>query len=516
MGKPNSHILIKKRKATVSSFVVLLTVVGALISLRLGFGLINPHILQVPWTKRPQTSNGIDVDRPSHFSLKHIYHHNTEPGVESNVHARLDLSNSLLWSLSQDPQLEMLSTEYTLKSNRQNITRFAQRDPNVVESYLKFSRVTSGSSTLSLNPVMVREEIVVPDISDNNTVITLAHMAANAYVDVPHTGDWTNVSEPWHEYDGIGWMGDGVRGYVFADDTNSTVVVAIKGTSAAIFDGGGDTGPNDKTNDNLLFSCCCARISYMWNTVCDCYTGESYTCSQTCLEEQLVEEDRYYRAILDIYRNVTSMYPGANIWTTGHSLGGALAALLGRTYGLPVVSFQSPPELLPAQRLHLPLPPGIPVWEEHIWHFGHTADPVYMGACNGAGSSCWIAGYAFETRCHSGLRCVYDVVADKGWHMSMANHRIHVVIDDILTQYNSTPSCVATGPCEDCFDWNFVVPEMPLPDPISSSSITTSLPTSIMTSHSPPSDTDTPKKCVKRTWYGRCYEWDNDDDDYKG
>jgi putative lipase involved disintegration of autophagic bodies len=34
------------------------------------------------------------------------------------------------------------------------------------------------------------------------------------------------------------------------------------------------------------------------------------------------------------------MYPSANIWLTGHSLGGALAALLGATFGVPTVTFE--------------------------------------------------------------------------------------------------------------------------------------------------------------------------------
>ena len=50
--------------------------------------------------------------------------------------------------------------------------------------------------------------------------------------------------------------------------------------------------------------------------------------------------------------------PHSNIWVIGHSLGGALASLVGITFGLPVVTFESPGERLAATRLHLPSPVG--------------------------------------------------------------------------------------------------------------------------------------------------------------
>lgn len=58
----------------------------------------------------------------------------------------------------------------------------------------------------------------------------------------------------------------------------------------------------------------------------------------------------------NLYYNVTYLYPNANIWLTGHSLGGGLAALMGATFGASVVAFEAPAERLAAQRLHLPSP----------------------------------------------------------------------------------------------------------------------------------------------------------------
>jgi hypothetical protein len=54
---------------------------------------------------------------------------------------------------------------------------------------------------------------------------------------------------------------------------------------------------------------------------------------------------------------------------------------MGLTFGVPTVTFESPPERLASQRLHLPSPPGIDPEDQNIWHFGHTADPAFMGIC---------------------------------------------------------------------------------------------------------------------------------------
>lgn len=55
----------------------------------------------------------------------------------------------------------------------------------------------------------------------------------------------------------------------------------------------GPTGTNDKLNDNLMFSCCCAKIDWTWTTVCGCHRG-GWKCDQTCLEQALTDESLYY------------------------------------------------------------------------------------------------------------------------------------------------------------------------------------------------------------------------------
>lgn len=109
--------------------------------------------------------------------------------------------------------------------------------------------------------------------------------------------------------------------------------------------------------DNLLFSCCCAKVSWTWSPVCPCPLSSS-RCSQPCLERSLLRQSVYYPLISDLYNNVSYAFPNAQIWVTGHSLGGALGSLIGYTFGVPSVTFEAPAERMAAKRLHLPLPPG--------------------------------------------------------------------------------------------------------------------------------------------------------------
>ncbi|KAK9375385.1 Alpha/Beta hydrolase protein [Lipomyces chichibuensis] len=397
--------------------------------------------LQIPFLGNRLYSLEENTRTATAFKLRHVFHHGT--GANATLHRRLDVPKSHAF--------EAGISEFYLSSVSKNVTRLSQRDPDFMESYLAYTRRPNSIKITDFD--WIHERVRTPNISDPETLGTLARMTADAYVAVPASKDWVDVGEPYNETLGFGWDDKGVRGHVFADDENKTVVVAIKGTSSTLFDSDGDTVSNDKINDNLLFSCCCARISYIWTTVCDCYQ-KSYTCSQTCLEDALYAEDKYYRGLLDIYRNTTSLYPTATIWLTGHSLGGSMAALLGRTYGVPTVAFEAPPERLAAQRLHLPFPP-VPANESTIWHIGNTADPIFMGVCNGPSSACWVGGYAMETQCHSGLECIYDTVKDKKWHVSVSSHRIRAVID-MIEAYNNTPPCVERSDCQDCFDWEFV------------------------------------------------------------
>lgn len=55
-----------------------------------------------------------------------------------------------------------------------------------------------------------------------------------------------------------------------------------------------------------------------------------------------------------------------------------------------------------------------------------------MGTCNGILSSCYVAGYALESRCHLGKTIVYDTVSNLSWGVDLRTHPIANMIDTIL------------------------------------------------------------------------------------
>jgi lipase ATG15 len=164
--------------------------------------------------------------------------------------------------------------------------------------------------------------------------------------------------------------------------------------------------------------------------------------------------------VQNLYNNLTYMYPDSTIWITGHSLGGALASLLGVTFGAPVVSFEAPGDKRATRRLHLPSPPST----QHITHIYHTADPIAMGTCNGVLSSCALGGYAMETRCHNGKSIVYDTVSNLSWAVDVRTHGIVNVIEQVLSKPwepsvelgREVPEAVPEDEdCVECYNWEF-------------------------------------------------------------
>ncbi|RAO67791.1 uncharacterized protein BHQ10_003803 [Talaromyces amestolkiae] len=384
-----------------------------------------PH--QIPILQDISQGEGHELGYGEHeFTLRHIYHRGTYE--DPDLHLRLDVTlETRLRAFSDDTDVpgpvEAQQGTFIARSSSLNIHRLADRRPAAIENHRANARSSEGTFTVP-NNAWVTDEISGPDVTNKNTIINFAKMTANDYIAEPGTGDWNQITGRFNWSASFGWLADGLRGHIYADKTNSTIIISLKGTSAALFDGA-ETTTNDKLNDNLYFSCCCGQGgSYLWRQVCDCSTSV-YTANETCIIEELHNKDRYYESAIDLYTNVTKVYPNANVWLTGHSLGGAMSALLGLTFGLPTVAFQAIPDALPAARLGLPTPPGynglLPQSRKNtgIFHIGHTADPIYMGACNGVGSTCTWAGYAFESACHVG-----EIHLDLSTNFNMRNTRL--------------------------------------------------------------------------------------------
>lgn len=423
-------------------------------------GRANPYIVSPPG-REPDDN----VRRPArdlgerNFTLRHVYHHGTHD--YPNLHRCLDVrKGAQLFVRDEDGKSRELGPErLRVRVSAQNIERMSDRRKSTIDNLFDYAAIHGEAMDLPSSAWTI-DEIPGPNFTDKSTVITFAKMAANAYVEEPWTGKWEDVKGGFNYTDDFGWESDGLRGHIFADETNQTVVIGLKGTSMAVFDGAETTG-NDKLNDNLFGSCCCGQGGqYLWKQVCDCMTS-TYTCNNTCLVKALREKSHYYFAARDLYHNVTERYPDADVWMSGHSLGGVVSTLLGLTYGLPVMTYEAFPDALAASRLGLPTPPGYRVGAHQsrpdlaIHHYGHTADPVFMGTCDTASSLCTLAGYAFQSQCHTGMRCAYDTVGDLGWRVSVGTHRINSVIPDVLEAYDEVAACEEDAECQDCFNWKF-------------------------------------------------------------
>lgn len=395
-----------------------------------------------------------------HFqTLRHIYHKGSHRypdlfrAVDVDAETRIHLSNSKSIHSLVDPRALKVVPRPTV------IQRIKDRDPKEISNLVNTAQLRGYGASLP-SSAWTLDKVHAPNTSDIDTIRSFAYMAADAYISLPRTGNWHPIKGTFNYTEDFGWEEDGLRGHIFADTTNSTVVIGLKGTSPAVFDGADTTG-NDKLNDNLFGSCCCGQGGqYWWKHVCDCQTT-TYTCNNTCLTKSLREKSHYYHAAKDLYLDVTERYPDAEIWLTGHSLGGVVTSLLGLTFGLPTITFEAFPDALAAGRLGLPTPPGYRVGQEQsrlytgITHFGHSADPVYMGICNSASSACTIGGYAFQSQCHTGQTCTFDTVGDFGWRVGIGTHKIESVVKDVLPKYDHVPPCQEDTDCVDCFNWSF-------------------------------------------------------------
>ncbi|KAI9253967.1 Alpha/Beta hydrolase protein [Phascolomyces articulosus] len=423
------------------------------------------------------------------FRLKSIYHHASDNGPIPGLFRKLDIS--------QEREQEIRTTSFDSDDSGSQQSTFEIRSkmgdtyrpayPDALYQLYKYDAInTQRHQFMMLSSASSQEGATIdfewapgslPDVQHRESVLSLAMMTNNAYNPANNDTDWYDIGAPWNLNSSFGWEDDGIRGHVFSNDDGSILVISIKGTSAGLW-GGGQTGEKDKMNDNTLFSCCCAYISRAWTPVCDCFQGNNYVCETSCLQDSITHSGLYYDHALEIYKQVADEYKNSTIWLTGHSLGGAIASLVGQTFLVPTVTYEIPGERLASQRLHLPYAYNDKV-NMPLWSFGHTADPIFVGVCTGPSSSCWYGGFAMETRCHAGKICVWDTVNEKNWRVDVRSHRIHDVIENIIKQPEEVfplPVCVSENPsCADCGLWSYIDARDP---PKETSSSSSSMPTS--------------------------------------
>lgn len=51
---------------------------------------------------------------------------------------------------------------------------------------------------------------------------------------------------------------------------------------------------------------------------------------------------------------------------------------------------------------------------------------------------------------------MYDTVGDLGWSVSVGNHAIEKVVEEVVGKYESVPRCEEVEGCEDCEGWDSV------------------------------------------------------------
>ncbi|KAB8338976.1 hypothetical protein FH972_021915 [Carpinus fangiana] len=410
---------------------------------------------QLPLIPQPAGSEG---GYEHNFRLRHIFHHGGRQFPQ--LARRLDIAPDaeLLMMSDDDISPSRAPKTYRLRFQSTYIQRLADRRRERMHYLLDAGRERGQPLDLAASE-WTTDEVNGPNVTDHQTVLDMARIAANAYAENNKSSEWYDIGDRFHYANDFGWESDGLRGHIFVDDLNRTAIVSIKGTSLGLFDGIGSVH-RDKENDNLFFSCCCGQggESILYHAVCDCQTA-SYTCNSTCLTQNLRKKHQYYYSALDLYQNVTELYPKAEVWMVGHSLGGSVSSLVGLTYGRPVVTFEAPGEAMAAKRLGLPVPPGFRVGDEEpqygtgAYHFGHTADPLFLGTCNGYPCSWW--GYAMQSVCHTGFECVYNTTRDKNWTPALQYHKIITVIEDVIKFYDTPAQCKPVRDCIDCYKWKY-------------------------------------------------------------
>ena len=186
---------------------------------------------QLPIISLPESTPSAPAPAPAEhdFTLRHLFHHGAY--LHPKLHRRLDVRpQDSIWMLDDDKLDKNPQRSFHLRSWGETIQRLADRRFEVVDALMSSARL-SGYSTETEASAWTMDEVSAPNVTDKTTVLSLAIMAANAYVEVPGTENWEDVHAGFNVTDDFGWQNDGLRGHIFADEGNKTIVIALKGTT---------------------------------------------------------------------------------------------------------------------------------------------------------------------------------------------------------------------------------------------------------------------------------------------
>ena len=123
---------------------------------------------------------------------------------------------------------------FHIRSRSQHIQRLVDRRVSAVESLLAAARQRGHAESLDENAWAI-EEVSAPNVTDKETILSFAKMALDAYYLDPFDAEWEDVKGGFNYSQSFGWEADGLRGHIFADKDNSTIIIGLKGTSSGTF-----------------------------------------------------------------------------------------------------------------------------------------------------------------------------------------------------------------------------------------------------------------------------------------
>jgi len=163
------------------------------------------------------------------FVLRHIFDHGLYE--HQHRHRRLDIyPEDTVWITAEGQNDRSPLGPLHAKSARTQIERLSDRRVSTMQSMYQTARLTGSATALDASAWTI-DEVSAPNTTDKETVLALARMSWDAYTAEPGTGDWQDATGNFNNSQGFGWEGDSLRGHIFADKDNSTIIVAIKGTS---------------------------------------------------------------------------------------------------------------------------------------------------------------------------------------------------------------------------------------------------------------------------------------------